>query len=95
MLAKVVDQQVARHGGEPGHKGSTVDVIAVESAVHFDEDFLGQVLGVVRRPGETIADVINAAMVALHDFLPRGRVSTDAAADETVDDLDVFQPALP
>jgi hypothetical protein len=34
-------------------------------------------------------------VVALHDFLPRGGVSRDATADETVDDLDVFQPALP
>src|SRR6185369_3254488 len=62
---------------------------------HLDEDFLGEVLGVVARSGEAIADVVNAPVVALNDLLPGHDVAGYAATDQHGNDLGVFQPALP
>ena len=78
----MIDQQVAGNGGDPGHEGALTGVIGVESAVHLDEDFLGEVLGVVGVAGEAVADVVDAAVVALDDFLPGSGVSANAATDQ-------------
>src|SRR5215470_7721418 len=94
-FAEVIDEEVAGHGGDPGHKGAALHVVGAERAVHLDEDFLGKVLGVVGGAGETVADVVDTAMVALDDLFPGDRVTGDAASDKSIDDLDVFQPALP
>ena len=94
-LAEVVDQQVSRDGGYPGHEGPAFDVIGLQGAVHLDEDLLGEVLGVVARARKAIADVVDAPVVALHDLLPGSRVARNTAADQHGGDLRVFQLALP
>jgi len=90
-FTEVVDQQVASDGSNPGDEGTFGVVVAGKRAVHLDEDLLGEVFGVVGRSGETVADVIDTAVVGLDDFLPGSVVAGTAAADQHRDYLDVFQ----
>src|SRR5579864_3942903 len=89
-LAKMVNQQVAGDSCNPGYERALGMVIARKSAVHFDEYILGQVLGVVARSCETVADVVDAPVIGLHDFLPGGGVPGNTAPNQHRDDLDVF-----
>ena len=50
----------------------------------------GEVLGVVGRSGEAIANVVDASVVGLHDFLPGGGVAGNTSPNQHRDDLDVF-----
>src|ERR1700751_582649 len=81
-FAEMVDEAIAGHGSDPGHEGAALDVVGAERAVHLDENFLGKVLGVVGGAGETVADVVDATMVALDDLFPGDGVTSDAASDE-------------
>src|ERR1700756_1790680 len=94
-LAEMIHQQVARHGRQPGHERTTLHVVGAQSAIHLNEHFLGEILRVIRRPRETIADIVDAPVIALDNLLPRDCISRDAASHEAVDNLGVFQPALP
>ena len=66
----------------------------LQGAVHLNEDFLGEVLGIVARAGKSIADVVDAPVIALHNFLPRSRIARNTAAYQHGGDLRVFQLAL-
>ena len=81
-LTKVIDQQVTGDGRHPGHERRPLRVIGFQAAIHFDEDFLGEVLRLVWRAGKAIADVIDAPVVALHNLLPSGGLAGNAATDE-------------
>ena len=70
-------------------------VIARKRAVHLDENFLREVFGVVARSGKAIADVIDPAVIGLHDFLPGGGIAGDTAPDQHRDHLDVFHLRSP
>src|SRR5713101_7444180 len=94
-LAEVVHQQVAGDGGDPGHEGAALDVVGTQRTEHLDEDFLGKILGVVARTGEAIADVVDAPVVALHDFLPGHYVAGYAATDQHSNDLASSNPHSP
>src|SRR5215471_3601374 len=93
--AKMIDQKIARNGGYPGHKRASLDIIRIQRFIHLDENFLGQVLGVVPGTGKAITDVINAPVVALDDFLPGGCIARNTATDQSSNELGIFQPALP
>src|SRR6201993_1674809 len=91
----MVDEQVARNGGHPGDECALGVVVARKSAVHPDEDLLGEVLGVVGRSREAVADVVDSPVIGLHDFLPGGGVTGDTAPDQHRNDLDVFHWCSP
>src|SRR5208282_6911958 len=91
----MIDQQVAGNGGDPGDERSLGAVVAGEGAVHLDEDFLGEVFGVVGRSGEAVADVVDTPVVGLNDFFPGSGVARNTAANQHRDYLDVFQATLP
>src|SRR5262249_23863410 len=63
--------------------------------IHLDKHVLSQILRVVGRARKSVADVIEPPVVALNNLLPRHRIACNAASDKTVDDLRVFQRALP
>src|SRR5580704_9965348 len=94
-LAEVIDQQVAGDRRNPGDERSLRAVIARQRPVHLDEDFLGQVFGVVGRSGEAVADVVDAPVVGLNDFFPGSGVAGNTAADQHRNYLNVFQPCAP
>src|SRR3984885_15989937 len=90
-FAEVIDQQVARDGGYPSHERPSFDVVGLKGTIHFNENFLGEILGIVARAGKAIADVVNAPVVALHDLLPRRGVARKTAAYQHGGDLLVVQ----
>src|SRR5579863_4300628 len=91
----MVDEQVARNGSDPSDERPLRVVVARESAVHLDEDLLSEVLGVVGRSGEAVAEVVDSPVIGLHDFLPGGGVTGDTAPDQHRNDLDVFHWCSP
>src|SRR2546430_1486298 len=94
-LAKMINEQVAGDGRNPSHERCPPCVVRTQRAIHLDEDFLRKILGIVRRARETIADVIDSPVVALHNLLPGHRVASDTATDQHGNGLSVFQPSLP
>ena len=94
-LAEMVHQQVAGNGRNPGDERAFRCVIARKRAVHLDENFLRQVLGVVGRAGEAIADVVYPTVIGLHNLLPGGGIAGDTTPDQHRDDLDVFHVRSP
>src|SRR4030081_541452 len=94
-LAEVVDQKVAGNRGDPSDESAFRGVVARKCAVHLDEDLLSEVLGVIARARETIADVIDTPVVCADDFFPGGGIAGNTAAHKHRNDLDVFQPVLP
>ena len=94
-LAEMVDQQISRDGGDPGHKRTLTGVIGTQGAVHLDKDFLGEVLCGFAVARKAVADVINAPVKALNDLLPGRGIATHAATDEQLNDLGFFQNQTP
>src|SRR5215831_16994889 len=92
---EVVYQQVTGDTRYPSHECAALQIIGIESAINLDEDLLRQVLRIISRSCETIADVVNPPMVPLYDILPGPSVAGDTATDQQCYDLGVFQPALP
>src|ERR1019366_5934599 len=90
-LAEVVNQQVPRDGGYPGHERTLTRVIGGQGAVHLDKDLLGEVLGVLGIARKAVADVVDAPVVALNDLLPGRGVASNAATDKQSDNLGFFQ----
>jgi hypothetical protein len=80
--AKVVDQEVAGECGDPGLEAALLGVEAAEVLVELEEDFLGEVFGVVAGAGETIADGVDAAMLRDDQLLPGLRIPRHALADQ-------------
>ena len=78
----MVNQQVPGKGGEPGGEGPSSNVIGIEGAVNPDKDVLGEVLGIVRGVGETVTEVVDAAVVEADDLLPCGGIAGQASADQ-------------
>ncbi len=56
---------------------------------------LGKVLGIVGGTRETVADVVDTAVVGLNDFFPGGGVAGNTAADQHRNYLNVFQTRAP
>ena len=94
-LTKVVHQQISSDRGNPCHERGPCGVERAERAIHLDKYFLGQVGRIVGRAGKAIADVIDAAMILLNDFLPCRSVAGNTATDKGIDGLDIVQSALP
>src|SRR5580704_1376673 len=94
-LAEVIDQQVSRDSGYPSHECPAFDIVGLKGTIHFNENFLGEILSIVARAGKAVADVVNAPVVALHDLLPRRGVARKTAAYQHGGDLRVFQSLAP
>src|ERR1700677_87522 len=91
----MIDQQVPRNRGYPGHERPLTGVIGIQCPVHLDKDLLGEVLGVLRIPRKAIADVINPPVIALDDLLPSRGVARNAATDQQSDNLGIVQKQAP
>jgi len=74
----MVDQQVSGEGGDSGLKAAFGEIERRQIAIDFQEYFLRKVLGIVRRPSETIAEAINPTMVRLDQFRPCKRITVKA-----------------
>src|SRR5437868_9727306 len=90
----MVHQQVPRQGRHPRHERPFVGIVAFQGSVDLDEDLLGEVLRVILRAGEAIANVEDAAVETLDNLFPRNRVAGYAATDQGSYHLIVVQPAL-
>ena len=89
-LSEMVHQQIPRDRRDPGNECTLAMVIARESAVHLDEDLLGEVLGIIGGAGEAVTEVVNAPIIGLHDFLPGSGVAGNTSPNQHRNDLDVF-----
>src|ERR1700721_1999504 len=94
-LAEVVNQEVSCDGGYPGHQRASLYIVRRKRPIHLNENLLGEVLSIVARARKSIANVVDASMIALHDFLPSSCVACDTAAYQHGGDLRVFQPCTP
>src|SRR5436305_12404386 len=94
-LPKMVHQQITGDACYPRHECAAPQIVRIQSAIARDEDLLREILRVISRSCETIADVVNPPMVPLYNILPGPRVAGDTATDQQCYDLGVFQPALP
>jgi hypothetical protein len=94
-FAKVIDQQIAGDGRDPREERTLASVKGIQGPVHLDENFLGEILSVVGVARKSIADVVDASMMALNDFFPSRSVATDAATDQQSDNLGFFQTLTP
>lgn len=74
-LAEVVHQKIPGDRRNPSIERGLACVKAGERSIHPNEDFLGQVLGVVSRPGKTVADVVDAPVKQFDDVLPCDGIS--------------------
>src|SRR5690349_17061830 len=94
-LPEMVHQQITSDACYPGHECAAPQIVRIQCAINFDEDLLREVLRVISRSCETIADVVNPPMISMYDILPGPSVAGDTATDQQGYDLGVFQPALP
>ena len=62
--AKVIDQQVAGQGGDPGMEAALGGVEAAQVGVELDEDVLGQIFRVMGGSGEAVAQRVDPALLA-------------------------------
>jgi len=74
----MIDQQVPGESCNPGLETSLGEIECRQVAVNFQEDFLRQILGVVRRAGKAVAKSVNAAMVRLDQLRPCHRIAVEA-----------------
>ena len=70
--------------GDPVEPGGELGVLPepVERAVDLDEDFLGDVLGIVVVAGELVGDAIHHRPMPLDERLKGGRVAARRARDQ-------------
>src|SRR5437899_5765942 len=94
-LPKMVHQQITGDACYPRHECAAPQIVRIQSAINLDEDLLREVLRVISRSCETIADVVNPPMISLYDIFPGPCVAGDTATDQQWYDLGVFQQALP
>src|SRR5579864_2064617 len=91
----MINQQIARHRRDPGHESAAVHVVGIERAVHLNKNLLSQIVRIVAGSSESIADVVDAPMIALDNFLPCGCVARNAATDQQSSHMCVFQSRTP
>jgi hypothetical protein len=80
--AKVVYQEVAGEGGDPGLEAALLGVETGEILVELEEDFLSEVFGVVTGSGEAVADGVDAAVLGDDELLPGLRIARHALANQ-------------
>ena len=83
----MVDEEVARQGGDPGLEAALLGVEAGQIAVELEEDVLGQVLGVGGGAGEAVADGVDAAVLRDDELLPGLLIARHALADQLAESL--------
>src|SRR5207244_6794114 len=59
-LPKMVHQQITGDACYPRHECAAPQIVRIQSAINFDEDLLREVLRVISRSCETIADVVRS-----------------------------------
>ena len=77
--ARPVQEQVGRDPVQPALERARLE--AVQRAEHPDEDVLGQILGVVRIPGEAVRQPVDPGTVIADDLLPGRRRPLDGSSD--------------
>src|SRR5258708_2128772 len=92
--AEMVHQQIAGQRSEPGGESAFVHVIAGQRAIDAYKHVLGQVLGVVRRVGKPVAEVINTPLMQAQNPLPGHGIASQAFTDQS-SCLMVFQAVSP
>ena len=78
---EMVDQKVARKGGNPGAEAAAQHVKACQIAVELEEDLLREIFGVERGAGEPITDTVDTAMLGKDELLPCFRVARQATGN--------------
>src|SRR5207247_8844903 len=91
----MVHQQITSDACYPRHECAAPQIVRIQSAINFDEDLLREVLRVISRSCETIADVVNPPMVPLYDILPSPCVAGYKATDQQYYELGVYRTARP
>ena len=79
---KVVHQEVAGEGGDPGLEAALLGVEAAEVLIELEEDFLSEVFGIVAGAGEAIADGVDAAVLRDNELLPGLRIARHTLANQ-------------
>jgi hypothetical protein len=69
-LAIVVNQEIPSDTHHPGHKLTTVRIVATQVSEHFDEHVLSQVFCLINSSDEPKAQVINPFRVTDDQFFP-------------------------
>src|ERR1700756_5176281 len=77
--AEMIDQQITGQGRNPRLEAAPAQIECSEVPVNLDEDVLRQVLGIMRRAGKAVAKRVDAAMMRLDQFGPRGRIAIEAS----------------
>ena len=88
----MVDEHVASEGREPGIEGSSIGLIAAHRPIQANKNLLGQVLGIARRAGEAIANVVDTPVLLLDKLLPSGSIAGDASSNQGISKRVFFQP---
>jgi hypothetical protein len=78
--AKVVHQEVAGEGGDPGLEAALLGVEAAEILIELEEDFLSEVFSIIAGAGEAVADGVDAAVLGDDQLLPGLRIPRHALA---------------
>ena len=78
----MIDQQITRQPGKPHRKRTFAGPEAFERPEHAQEDFLGQVLGLVIRAGEPVTDRVHTPGMDFDQVLPGGLLASQAPLDQ-------------
>jgi hypothetical protein len=80
--AKVVHQEIAGEGGDPGLEAALLRVEAAEVLVELEEDFLCKVFCIIAGASEAVADGVNAAVLGDDELLPGLRIARHTLANQ-------------
>src|ERR1700728_218191 len=80
--AKVINQQIARQGRDPGGEAALGRIESAQVGVDLDEDVLGQIFGIVRGSRESVAERVYPALLGGHQLRPRSGIAVEAALDQ-------------
>jgi hypothetical protein len=78
----MVNEQIARHTGQPCGETAMSGSITAQSTIDPEEHILRKILGLRAVASEPIADVKDAARMAAHKFLPGRPVALEALLDK-------------
>ena len=77
----MIDQQIPRQPRKPHGKGTFAGAKTFERPEHAQENVLGEILRLLIRAGEAVADRVHTPGMDLHQILPGGLLAAQAALD--------------
>jgi hypothetical protein len=80
--AKVIHQEVAGEGGDPGLEAALLGIEAGQVLIKLEEDLLSEVFGIIAGAGETVADGVDAAVLRDNELLPGLRIPRHTLANQ-------------